>query len=190
MSTINIQTAGGYYQLGNAASGSAAVSTAGASLQQHNTLNGFDPSAYLLDLSPEAQKYLNGSLSLSSSNSGFLLNGGQRQAISDIIAKYKDAPFTQDTYNKIQNDLIEAGLGPDQLGRMDKVKSFNPTQLLINALSGRNDNSGAILTDSDIQTKSANYMQQIVSQWKDISTTFGKEEASDAVQAAGGSGGA
>ncbi|MDE3059836.1 MAG: hypothetical protein KGJ06_02365 [Pseudomonadota bacterium] len=142
----------------------------------------------LVDLSPQAQSILNqmnsGSTAAPGLNpgSGFVLSPQQQQQISAILAKYKDAPFTQDTYNQIQNDLKAAGLSPDQLSLEDQAKKFDPTQVLVDALNGINsptDNN--LFGNSSEQANASSYMQQIVSQWRNISSTAGS-----AVTAAGG----
>lgn len=169
---------GQYYQLPTSNTSSVATTPtptipALASPTASNSLG-----AYLLDLSPDAQSYLSNYSSSDSStgSSGgtgsFVLSNAQQKQISDILAKYKDAPQTQDTFNKIQDDLKAAGLSPQQLAETDKVKSFNPTQILINALNGNYGTPGASTTtsDADEQTKSNNYVQSIIKQWQSISS--------------------
>ncbi len=151
-------------------------------------------SAYMLNLSPQAKAYINSqnatgtnttasllnSLTGSgSSNSAsgtalgasqnFTLSANQQQKITDILTKYKDAPYTQDTYNKIQNDLNKAGLGSNTLMMEDKAKTFNAPLVLINALNGGNSSDTGVTSDSDEQAKASSYMQGIISQWKNIS---------------------
>jgi hypothetical protein len=145
----------------------------------------------LVDLSPEAQSYLaalgmgdpSGAGQDTGSGGGFLLTPQQQQQIGDILAKYKDAPFTQDTYNQIQNDLKAAGLSPDQLALEDQMRTFNPTQILLDALDGvqTDPNAGNFLSNNNEQGNADSYMQQIVSQWQSLSTT-----AEAAPDAAGG----
>ncbi|MCD6035173.1 MAG: hypothetical protein K0R63_914 [Rickettsiales bacterium] len=154
-----------------------AKGTQGADTHNALQLGGLD----VLDLSPEAQSYLEGltltSASDESATTGdnFMLTNAQRQKISEILAKYKDAPFTEDTYHQIQNDLKMAGLAPDQLALQEKVRSFNPTQVLIDALSGKEDTQKISnpLDTSDQQSKMNGYMDEIFSEWKGISTTLG-----------------
>lgn len=187
----------GYYQLSNLSTGSggnpqSAVATNSTSSLLQALSGGTAPSsnsnAYLLDLSPAAQQYLNGSggssPSLSNSATNFTLSAKDKQAITDILTKYKDAPQTQATFNSIQNDLNAAGLGAGQMSQKDKIGNFNATQLLIDALNGKDSTVPPGADSSAEQTKSGNYMQQIIKQWQAISTTGG----SDAVAAAGGAG--
>ena len=102
-----------------------------------------------------------------------MLSSQQRQQIDSIIAKYKDAPFTQDTYKKIQDDLKSSGLSAIKLAAEDKINSFNSTEVFMNALYGDSTiNDGTSFFDnSDEQANSDSYMNQILSKWKNISTT-------------------
>ena len=134
-----------------------------------------DNSAYFLNLSPAAQLLLNhnNTSSTGSSNNGnFTLSSAQRTQINDILKKYKDAPFTQETFDQIQNDLQAAKLGPDQLIAQDEISSFNPTSSLINALNGNFAplNTPATTAASE-HTKTTNYMQGIITAWQQISGT-------------------
>jgi hypothetical protein len=183
MSTINTGLSGGYYQL-NYASGNSAGNTKNnaanpvSSLLQANagTQAANNNLAYFLDLSPEAQKYMsegsarNSVSALYGASQSFTLSSKQRQEISEVIAKYKDAPFTQETYNQIQDDLKAKGLSGQQLSMIDKATSFNPTQVLVGALTGKptadSDPSG-----KNAQAKIDNFMSQILSQWKEMSST-------------------
>ena len=207
MTSINTGMSGGYYQL-NSSNSNNAGNSGQANRSGNATLatllsatGGQQPannSAYLLDLSPEAQKYLAGSQQSAASTylsgggqQSFTLSSKQQAQIAEIIAKYKDAPFTQETYNKIQDELNARGVGANQLAMIDKATSFNPTQILVGALTGKgtqNDDADG----SKAQAKVNNFMQQIVSQWKNISTTAGdvaepvEEGTGDTVAAAGG----
>jgi hypothetical protein len=207
MSNINTSIGGaGYYQLNQQSGGAnnsannlgrspANVGTLASALQATgNNSNTQSPNgAYLLDLSPLAQQYLatNGQASQSSAVGGsstqtFLLKPEQRQTIADIIASYKDAPFTQETFNQLQDDLEKEGLGAQQLAMIDNAESFNPTQILVDALSGRSSSFSGTASTQSQQAKVDNFMQDIVKQWRNISTTA-DEVPSDAVAAAGGS---
>ena len=214
MSSVNNFASTGYYQLfnnsGSQSSGTTAQTNVTQSLLQ--ALSGSSNStstsndAYLLSLSPQAQQYLSATSSNSSSNSGdalfnalqatqssgtnstgqsFLLSSKQQASITAIITKYKDAPYTQDTFNSIQNDLNAAGLGTSTLSLLDQNKSFNPAVVLINALNGGSTDSSntGVASASDEQAKSTAYMQNIISQWKNISGNSGKDTASNSTSA-------
>jgi len=178
----------GYYQLSNPSGGAgniAATPSLASALAGAASGSAADSNAYLLDLSPEAQKYMStGAIPTATGNSSFTLSAQQQQDISAIIAKYKDAPYTQDTFNHIQNDLNAAGLGAEQMVRMDQIRNFNPTQLLIDSLSGNYTASDAQTSTAGQEAKSSNYMQQIISQWKTVSTT------TDGITPVGSAGGA
>jgi len=212
-----------YYQLnGNNSPSITPSSSTDALLQALNGGSSDTSSTSPLDtvnLSPAAQQYLNslnGSSTASSSsdpllaaltgvntttstlpgtNTSFTLTTQQQQQITAILEKYQDAPYTQDTFNSIQNDLNNEGLGTTQLSQEDQAKSFNPTAMLIDDLNGdfTDANNMAGANSADEQTKSSNYMQQIISQWQTISgNSSGSSTAasSGAVSAANGTGGA
>jgi len=183
MSSINnLANYGGYYQLSGQSNGQSGTngSATDALLQALNSSSASGASstnsdAYLLNLSPQAQQYLSGTNSAlpgaSGSNGSYVLSSEQQAAITDILTKYKGAPQTQDTFNKIQNDLNAAGLGASVLSLEDQAKSFNPAMVLINALNGGSTdgiNTG-VTSSTDEQSKASAYMQQIISQWKNIS---------------------
>jgi hypothetical protein len=205
MSSINNLGNSGYYQLNNPNAGTNGSNQTNSTLSLVQALNGQTQTgvsssndAYLLSLSPEAQKYLNGTSSLNTQQS-FILSDKQKQTINDIIAKYKDAPYDQKTFEKIQADLNAEGLGTTTLALLDKAKSFNPTSLLIDALTGGKgvaENSG-FTTEADQKNKSNSYIQNIISQWKNLAgnnkaeaeaeTQSESSTSTDAVQATGGS---
>lgn len=200
MSTITNLLNTGYSSLfGNSSPNVSTDPAADALLNLGSTSNNNDQSgglgdAFLLDLSPQAQQVLaglngnttpnndSGSLGSLFGLGGFLLTSDQQKQLSDILAKYKDAPYTQDTFNLIQGDLDAAGLSPQQLSLQDKLKSFNPVGLLIDALDGKDPNSsdsnssglaGMLGGDnSDQDQKSQTYIQQIIKQWQSISSTY------------------
>lgn len=127
--------------------------------------------AYAVSLSPEAQKYLNGA---GSSNDSFVISPAQQRKIEEIIAKYKDAPFTQETFEAMQQELADAGLGSQQLTLMEKIKSFSPTSILLQALDGTSTppEEQQATSDDALQAKANNYLESIVKQWQKISTTY------------------
>ncbi len=195
MSGINALTtsSGNYYSLAGQGSSSneAKTSKTSASLTSSllATLAGDESgssadSAVNVKLSSAAQAYLaklNGTSSTtgttsSSSKATFSLTKQQAQKIDDILAKYKDSPFTQATFEKIQDELKAAGLSADQLRVKDQVSSFNPTQSLLSALNGDDTSSSqttAATRAATSQTKAENYMANIISAWKSVSTTAG-----------------
>ncbi len=134
------------------------VSVAGLLLQAQS--QSANSSTDFVTLSPRAQQHLRQSAT-------FSLTGTQRQQVADIIAKHKDAPITQENFNRLQDDLKAIGLAPHQLLGKDLTTSFNPSLSLISAFSGR-----PVTTPSfaDAQYKATNYVQQIYSQWKEASS--------------------
>ncbi len=203
MTSVTNNLNANYYNLNNSSSGQAQTGHAGGvpslATYLNQTASGDSKSnthaAYNLDLSPNAQNYLSGlsqtsatsnnpltnsdtSMSFASSN-GFLLSDKQQQTIQSIIAKYKDAPYTQDTFQKIQDDLTQAGLSPKQLSLEDNARNFSTTKVLVAALSGQStsDPASSSSIQSDEKTNSDNYMQGIMKQWKNISTTASSTES-------------
>lgn len=174
---------GGYYPL-SSTNQSNATNNQDALLQALGASSGNSSSSVptdFLDLSPEAQKLLaqingSGNGSDSVSKNGFILTPKQQQQIRDILEKYKDAPFTQETFNQIQNDLKAAGLSPDKLAAVEQIHNFNSTGILLDALNGVDSsaNFSDFFNNGDAQEKANNYMKQIVSAWQSISTTAPK----------------
>ena len=181
MSTINNLGNSGYYQLSNptggqagGTSGSGQTGSTQALIQalsgDTNSNNANSNDAYLLSLSPQAKQYL--SNTANGTNQSFILSDKQKQTITDILTKYKDAPYNQDTFNKIQNDLNAAGLSTTTLSLLDKSKSFSATSVLISALNGgiaSGADAGGVPSETEEQTKSSSYIQNIISQWKNLS---------------------
>ncbi len=199
MSTINANQAANYYLLNSNGTSSSSTSTGTSTTNTDPLLAALsatddsadsstsDPSsdAYLLNLSSDAQSYLaslgtsgttattaSGNSDSSDSSDGFILSPTQQQQLSDIIAKYKNAPYTQDTFDQMQQDIDDAGLGPDQLNAEQHMRSVNPTQMLIDALNGQSDDLSSLTDTSSDATRSSNYMNGILSQWQNISSTY------------------
>ena len=103
-----------------------------------------------------------------------MINSVDKEKIDGILAKYKDSPLTQDTYNSIQNDLQAAGVSPQQLAQKDALVSYSSTQVLLDALSGKTTTLPSA-DSSDEQTKATNYMQQIYKQWQSTSTAIASD---------------
>ncbi len=132
-----------------------------------NTANN---SGDIVDLSPEAQSYLDAVTNGQSSN--FTLSSTQLEKLNEILAKYKDAPYTQETFKKIEIDLEAAGLSPDQLAKQEQANAFNPVQTFIDIIAGKQTDitSADDVSAATEQAKSTNYLKQILQHWKNIST--------------------
>jgi len=202
MNSINTQISNSsYYQLSNSSAGNGGTSNSSSAttalLQALNQSSagstGTGSPAYSLDLSTEAQNYLgglSGTSSTSTTTTGgsdtFQLSTKQQQELTAILAKYKDAPYTQATFNSIQNDLNAAGLGTSTLQAQDQAKSFNPIVTLIDYLNGNSAAGDAsVPTSSQEQTKSSNFMQSVIQQWKSISTTYDPTSSASGTSASG-----
>lgn len=139
---------------------------------QRDRESGFGAS-FLLDISPQAQQYLQG-LSLGSSI-GVSFTAEQQKKISGILEKYKDAPYTQETFDKIQNDLKAAGLGPEMLALLNRIKLFDPGLVLLDTLNGTSYLDELGLGSFDSQANA--YLQLILKQWQTVSTTYKIQDA-------------
>ena len=128
-----------------------------------------------VSLSAAAQSLLNGLKTSSNrqTNQNFTLTQAQQAKIRDIVQKYKDAPFTQSTYESILGDMKSAGLSPETMAAKDKATGFSSTRVLLSALGGNFSNAGnqSGVTKADQQAKMTNYMQKVVSYWKSISSS-------------------
>ena len=177
----------GYYQLGSQQNtATSAPTTLSQALQEADQSSGFASSAYQLNLSDNANSYLSSLLSANPSSSNpastnnsvpdnFVLTKEQQTQLTAIIEKYKDAPQTQETFKKIQDDLKKADLDPDMLAAKEQASSFNPTAVLISILSG-NATKDANPSDpkqiaAQYDTQKTNYLKKITSLWQSISTT-------------------
>lgn len=197
MTTINTAANGIFTSLKDSGTSSSTAQQAGNALL--NTLTG-SPSdqqtgktsnekAFLLDLSPEAQSFLNPSDSSSANGAmtqlykNFILTSKQQKQIDDVIAKYKDEPFTKETYYKIEAELDDLGLSPEALAIKDKARSVNTTSMLLDALNGTGgDLSQSLLggtDDEQSQTKKDNYVKVLLEKWSDISTTIDDEPSTE-----------
>ena len=172
---------GSYYQLNQPPQATKASPLAASPLGNTNT-NAVNANndAYTLNLSQSAQDYLAGlgnNYNPLDNSVGYSLTKNQQEKITGILNKYKDSPFTQDTFNKIQDDLKSAGLSTDTLSLEKKISSFDQTTVLLDALGGIDDGNEGYLpatTDPTAQKNDANsFMQSIISQWQSVSTTYG-----------------
>lgn len=197
MSNVTSLLSNGYYSLNNQSAvsqHSTSTSTLGGTTTPLNNGNSSSANAsYALNLSAEALSYLknlNSNTSASPLTAGgidsFVLNSSQQKTLNSIIAKYQDAPFTQETFASIQDDMEKAGLSASVLGAQDQARNFNPTQFLIDALNGTSSNShnGSMLdmfgsisnagggsTATSTETKATNFMTSVADAWARISTT-------------------
>lgn len=107
----------------------------------------------------------------------------QQEKYEAILSKYKDAPYNDETFKLIQKDLREAYLAPDQLENLDKVKKFNPTRVLLDALSGKNVQDPNYNKDKETEQNLADlkknkYMKDVLSDWQKLSTTYSADKKS------------
>lgn len=201
MSTINNLTSNGYYSLKNQSSNDLLSQTGDATpLALANALGTAKTSpattdhSYSLDLSPEALAYIQqlnnagtaaAPASSKTSLDQFVLNRDQQKMLESIIAKYKDEPFTQATFDQIQDDLKASGLSPETLAAQDKIRSYNPTQFFLDSLNGTatasgntgfdalfgSDQHSQTASGTDATTKSNNFMTRVADMWARSSTT-------------------
>lgn len=193
----------GYYQL-NPHSGSGAgaentqrsAGTAGLLRAPGRVHSSGYADAVLVDLSPEAKRYLSGlgnpgPGAVPAAQEHFHLSPQQRLALASLLEAYKDAPYTQATFDRIQDDMHKAGLGPDQLSARERVSSFSTTAALVDALNGGKGTTPGSqpVSHDELQKRATHYIQDVVSQWKKISSGYPSGNG-NAVAAVGASEGA
>lgn len=171
MSNINTSIySGQYYQLPT--SNDSSVAPAGASNSKAATISATAvDNAYLLDLSADAQKYLSSLSNTPNTGDTYMLSKDQQQTLNFILEEYKTVPLTQASYMKLQDDLREAGLSPEQLSAREKIDNFSPTQVFLDALNGRETPiEDASQTQTSEDRKANQYMSKIVQSWQKAST--------------------
>jgi hypothetical protein len=169
MTSISQLSSNGYYQLSGQNKSTAGQTKLGSNIinQTLAEILGNQPadadSAYTLNLGADALNYLNLNTGASNAKAEFVLNKDQQATLDDIINKYKALPLNQENYEKLQNDLQKAGLSAHQLALQDKIKNFNPSQILIAALSGQDPaQANGMVTQEQSDQKSENYMNSIL----------------------------
>ncbi len=137
--------------------------------------------SYLLDLSAEAQAYLtsgNGSgggsqgSSTSSTGASIVLSPVEQDKLTAILQKYKNAPYTEATFQNIQKDMSAAGIGADSLAAKAEMRNLNPTAMLLNALNGGDGSVGTVGNSTDIASMETSFMGKVNSQWQAISSDY------------------
>lgn len=153
--------------------------------------------SYTLDLSPGALAYIQELNAQAAENpsaqpfranaiTGFALTPNQQRTLDDILAKYQDAPFTQETFNLIQDDMNAAGLTAEVFAAQDKARNHNPTLFFFEALSGGanmaldNATGNASEPSDETDTKMMNFMKSVVASWATLSTTV--DEATPVIE--------
>jgi hypothetical protein len=155
-----------------------------------DTGSSFDP-AVNLDLSEEAKKIL-AQLQQQQQQAQdepvlkqpFKLSDTQTKQITDIVQSFKDEPITQETFQKINDALQDAGLGSDKLAVLNSAASFNSTSFLASLLSGNSQNTPSLMSISqnmsNMQEKQSEYLQGIYDYWQ-ATTTQTSEEGTGAI---------
>lgn len=137
-----------------------------------------------IDLSPAAQNFLdffNGAAggltgAVPFNDNGIVLTDVQQAQIDAIILKFKDAPFTADTFAEIKKELAAAGLSPEQLTAQNDASALGLSDIFLRALALQD--SGTTSSDllnfnttTDADTRAA-YNRQIFAEWERLSSTF------------------
>lgn len=142
--------------------------------------------SYLMDLSPAARAYLqntggaaSNSSTTSSTGAGVVLSFEQQKKLQAILEKYKDAPYNDETFAKIQHEMKAAGLDAESLAAQSQMRNLNPTAMLLNALGGGDGSVGSIGGSTDIKNIAKGFMKNVAEQWTRMSST-----AADAINAA------
>lgn len=145
-----------------------------------DTGSSFDP-AVNLDLSEEAKKILaqlqqqqQQTQDEPTLKQPFKLNDAQTKQITDIVQSFKDEPITQETFQKINDALQDAGLASDKLAVLNSAASFNSTSFLASLLSGNSQNTPSLMSISqnmsNMQEKQSEYLQGIYDYWQATTT--------------------
>ena len=153
--------------LADALSGTGSTSNTGKS-------SGTSDLSYLLNLSETAKEYLANRPEIKSTEkqASFVLSNTQQKTLNSIIEKYKDADFTQESFDALVQELTGVGLGPDELAAKDQVSQINPTMMFLNALNGTDGGLAFSATSNGTQkAKAEAYIESIYTQWENISTT-------------------
>lgn len=196
MSTITKSTLNSYYSLSDA-------KTATTTSQQSSTPNLTSAlaaanggktdssklavgSSYLLDLSDNAKNYLQslsdtsaGKGSSTSTGDGIVLTNAQQAKLTEILIKYKDAPYNDATFTRIQQDLDAAGIGADSLAAKAQARQLNPTLIFLDALNGGDGAAGTVGSNDSRTADATGYLKKVATQWERISTTAGEPAADE-----------
>lgn len=153
---------------------------------QPSSANAAGGSSYLLDLSDNARNYLqslsntqSGKNAAAATSDGVVLSHTQQAKLTEILIKYKDAPYNDTTFSAIQDDLDAAGIGADSLAAQSQVRKVNPTLILLDALNGGDGSLGTAITADGIKADATGYLKRVAEQWTRISSTAGQAGASD-----------
>ncbi len=189
MTSITNTSLANYYSLndaknaattsGQASNPSLTTALAAVNGTQPSNTNAAGGSSYLLDLSDNAKNYLqslsntqNGtSNSAASSTDGVILTQKQQAKLTEILIKYKDAPYNDTSFKKIQDDLDAAGIGADSLAARSQVRKLNPTLIFLDALNGGDGAAGTAISSDAIKADATGYLKKVAKQWDTISTT-------------------
>lgn len=151
--------------------------------KSHAATPGTADVSYLLNLSDEARDYLatqakNAAAGQTDTSpaEGFALSNAQQEQLDSIIAKYKDAPFTQESFDAMLTEIEQAGLGPQTLAAKDQVRQLNTTQLFLNVMNGDNNLTFGASNNAVQKAKGEAHLQAIYDQWENISTTASAED--------------
>jgi aminoglycoside/choline kinase family phosphotransferase len=124
-------------------------------------------SAYNLDLSAAAQKYLKQQQD-AKKNYGFQLMPKELSKLSEIIGKYKEAEMTPENLRKMQADLKAAGVDAPRLAAKDMVRTFSSGATMLDALSGKTTLVSPQEKVKTLKTKTTNFLDQIVGDWNQL----------------------
>lgn len=137
-------------------------------------------SSYLLDLSDNARNYLqslsdtnSGKGSSTRSSGGIVLTNKEQAKLTEILIRYKDAPYNDTTFKKIQEDLDAADIGADALAAKAQARQLNPTLIFLDALNGGDGAAGTTGNSESRTADATGYLQKVARQWETISTTAG-----------------
>lgn len=194
MSTINTLFSGNSYQLNaeknataNSSDSSQALQALVSQTQNPSLATNEKRASDLLDLTKEAQDYL-ARISTSAAQAEktqevtpFILSRKDQAKLDSIITSYKDKPFTQESFDQMQQELKSAGLSADHLAAKEKMRTLSPARMFIDIMAG-NDPAPVvhISKDTNLQAKAERYMTDVITRWSEISTTI-EDETGDLI---------
>lgn len=185
MSSVNTLFSGNFYQL-NSQEKSSTSGTGNAleqlvsSVKQATTSDQSEKAATdLLDLTAEAQAYLERTQATADKSeeldkvTPFILSRKDQATLNSIINKYKDAPFTQESFQQMQQELKSANVSSEQLAAKEKMRTLSPARMFIDIMAGKEITPVVSLADDkSFQAKGERYMRDVITRWSEISTTI------------------
>jgi hypothetical protein len=153
---------------GSKASQTESATTDSVSKDIKKTATDTTKSAYLLDLSPAAQKYIREQKL--KKDYGFQLLPKEMTKLAEIIGEFKGTEMTTENLTKLQNKLKSSGLDIVKISAKDMVRGFNVQSTMMDALSGKKPIVSAQDRLKNQKAKTTTFFNQVVADWKQTKT--------------------